>query len=139
MKIKLLSATAKAPTYATIGSAGFDLAADEDILIMPQESAIVSTGIAFEVPQGFEMQIRPRSGISSKTKLRVILGTVDADFRGEIKIMLDNTGTLPYHIQRGDRIAQAVISPIRQVIFETVKEFEAKTSRGENGFGSSGI
>lgn len=152
------------PAYATDGSAGFDLAAAEDVIIEPGATVIVPTGLSVELPAGYELQIRPRSGISAKTKLRVQLGTVDSDFRGEIGVIVDNIdvnifetsdpyplgidgGELPrqgdeymvgtYIIHAGDRIAQAVIAPVYRAVFEEVDEL-APTERGAGGFGHTG-
>jgi dUTP pyrophosphatase len=90
IEIKRLHADAVIPRYARAGDAGFDLVALEDVIVRPGETVRIPTGLAFEIPQGYELQIRPRSGVSSKTKLRVILGTVDSGFRGEVAVMVDN-------------------------------------------------
>jgi dUTP pyrophosphatase len=140
IKVKKLHAVIPLPVYQSKGAAGFDLAACESKIIMPGETALVGTGLSFEIPEGYEMQVRPRSGLSAKTKLRVANspGTIDSDYRGEIKIIVDNQGTLPYEIKYGERIAQAVICPVIQVELEEVVELET-TERGANGFGSSGV
>lgn len=137
------------PAYATDGAAGFDLAAAEDVIIEPGQTVVVSTGLAVELPPGYELQIRPRSGISVKTKLRVQLGTVDSDFRGEIGVIVDNIavpsgdsfkdGTvLAECIRAGDRIAQAVITPVYRAVFEEVDAL-TPTERGAGGYGSTGV
>lgn len=168
IKIRKLHADATVPIYATDGAAGFDLEAVEDAVIAPGETALVRTGLAFEIPEGYEMQIRPRSGISLRTKLRIANspGTVDADFRGEVGVIVDNiyraelgsadnyTKLLiglngengiggnwnaegTYIIRKGDRIAQAVIAPIVRADFEIVDEL-TETKRGDGAFGSTG-
>ena len=139
VKIKKLNENAVIPKYQTEGAAGFDLHATETKLIMPGETQLIGTGLSVELPLLTELQIRPRSGLSLKTKLRISNspGTIDEDFRGEIKIIVDNIGHSPYTVTVGDRIAQGVISPVRQAIFEEVEEL-SDTTRGQSGFGSSG-
>lgn len=141
MKIKKLNNNAVIPKYQSTGASGFDFHSTEDICIMPGETVMVSTGLAFEIPEGKEIQVRPRSGMSAKTKIRVSNspGTVDADFRGEVKILLDNIGLMPYTVRIGDRIAQGVVSDVIQTSFEEVEEFDSTTERGDKGFGSSGV
>lgn len=132
------------PRYAKPGDSGFDLVAAEDTIIWPGETKVVQTGLCFEIPPGFELQVRPRSGISRNTKLRVILGTVDSGFRGEVGVIVDNTernlGTnMKAHIiERGTRIAQGVIAPVETAHFVEVDEL-SESDRGSNGFGSTGI
>lgn len=139
IKVKKLHSDAVIPQYQTSGAAGFDLHSIEHKIIMPGETVLIGTGLAFEIPPGTEMQIRPRSGISFKTKIRVANspGTIDDDFRGEVKIILDNTGYLPYTVEIGDRIAQGVLAPVTHGLFAIVEEL-SETSRGAGGFGSSG-
>lgn len=166
MKVKRLSEDAVLPVYAKQGDSGFDLVATEDILIEPGETKLVPTGLAFEIPEGYELQVRPRSGVSAKTKLRVANapGTVDAGFRGEVKVIIDNIAQrdvgretnhaktlagdmqwaeglrIPrstYLIRKGDRIAQGVIAPVARVHFEEVSEL-SESERGTGGFGSTG-
>lgn len=107
---------------------------------MPGETVLVGTGLSFEIPLGFELQVRPRSGMSLKTKLRVSNspGTIDSDYRGEVKIIIDNIGHSPYTVEIGDRIAQGVIAQAFQTVFEEVTEL-TDTERGAGGFGSSGV
>jgi dUTP pyrophosphatase len=107
---------------------------------MPGETMIVSTGLAVQLDRGTELQVRPRSGLSAKTKIRVgnSPGTIDEDYRGEIKIILDNIGHLPYTIYFGDRIAQGVICPVIRANFEVVDEL-TDTERGAGGLGSTGV
>ncbi|MFN3813811.1 MAG: dUTP diphosphatase [Aquificaceae bacterium] len=130
------------PSYATDLSSGIDLisAAEGDILIKPMERVLVPTGIVIELPEGFEAQIRPRSGLALKHGITVLNspGTIDADYRGEIKIILINLGQEEFVIKRGDRIAQMVISPVTRVSLCEAKEL-SKTPRSSKGFGSTGI
>ncbi|HHT7013359.1 dUTP diphosphatase [Bacillus paranthracis] len=142
VKIKRLK-DVELPKYAKPGDSGFDLVAAEDTIIWPGETKVVPTGVAFEIPPGFELQVRPRSGISRNTKLRVILGTVDSGFRGEVGVIVDNTernlGTnMKAHIiERGTRIAQGVIAPVITAHFVEVDEL-SDSERGKGGFGSTG-
>ncbi|WP_410988794.1 dUTP diphosphatase [Bacillus cereus] len=132
------------PRYAKPGDSGFDLVAAEDTIIWPGETKVVATGLAFEIPPGYELQVRPRSGISRNTKLRVILGTVDSGFRGEVGVIVDNTernlGTnMNAHIiERGTRIAQGIIAPVITAHFVEADEL-SDSERGLNGFGSTGV
>jgi len=129
------------PNYMTEGSAGMDLCAavNESIVISPMSSALVPTNLIVELPIGFEAQIRPRSGLAFRNK--VILpnspGTIDSDYRGEIKVIMMNLGNEPFMINRGDRIAQMVISEYKKVRWEEAKSLGG-TNRGEGGFGSTG-
>lgn len=140
VKIKRLHPDAIIPKYATPGSAGFDLVAVEDVIIGTRETKLVRTGLAFEIPEGYEMQIRPRSGLSLKTPLRIANspGTIDADFRGEVGVIAWNSDRdETIRIQKGDRIAQGVIAPVVRAQFEVVDEL-SDTERGSGGFGSTG-
>lgn len=129
------------PSYATPGSAGMDLAADivEDLSILPGGKAIVPTGFAFAIPQGFEIQIRPRSGLAAKHGITVLNspGTIDSDYRGEVKIILINLGSSTFVVHRGDRIAQAIVAPVSKLLVKEVETLE-DTTRGPGGFGSTG-
>lgn len=129
------------PSYATEQSAGMDLTAalEEAIEIGPGERALVPTGLSLALPAGYEAQIRPRSGLALKHGVTVLNspGTVDADYRGEVKVILANLGTEPFTIERGMRIAQMVIAQYQQVKWNVVEDLE-ETSRGEGGFGSTG-
>jgi dUTP pyrophosphatase len=141
LQIKKLVDTATIPAYATPGAAGFDLVACEDTRIPSGATCVIKTGLAFAVPRGYEMQIRPRSGISVKTKLRVILGTVDSDYRGEVGVIVENTGGEAAVVARGIRIAQAVISPVvnaDMMPFHLGGELP-QSERGVCGFGSTGV
>lgn len=128
------------PVYATDGAAGMDVVAAEERTIAPGERAAVATGIAMAIPQGYEMQIRPRSGLALKHGITVANapGTIDCDYRGELKVILVNLGFEPYKIRRGDRIAQAVLSPVVRASWLEVHELD-DTARGEGGFGSTGF
>lgn len=138
LQVKRLSDNAVIPKFQTTGAAGFDLHASEEFLVMPGDTVIIKTGLAFAIPEGYEIQIRPRSGISVKTKARVIIGTIDSDYRGEVGIILDNTGTLPYTVEKGARIAQGVLSKVEQCNFFEVEELST-TERGQAAFGSTGV
>jgi dUTP pyrophosphatase len=130
------------PSYATDGAAGFDLIADipEDRTLQPGEHAIISTGLSVELPSNMELQVRPRSGLAAKNGVTVLNapGTIDADFRGIIGVILINLGQEPYTVQPGARIAQAVIAPVIQVALEEVAAL-SETTRGEGGYGSTGV
>jgi len=176
VKIKRLSEDAVIPKYAHEWDAGVDLVAAEDVIIEPGETKIVPTGLAIALPPGYEAQIRPRSGITVKTKLRVQLGTIDCLYRGQIGIIVDNTaqkeiweidlnkneviylensflktvdgGSIKddwqefpegtYVIKKGDRLAQMVINQVEQAQFAVVDELD-ETSRGDGGYGSTGV
>jgi dUTP pyrophosphatase len=129
------------PAYATDGSVGMDLAAaiQNDIVIEPGQTGLVPTGLMIAVPNGYEAQIRPRSGLALEHSITVpnSPGTVDPDYRGEVKVILLNLGSDPFRICRGMRIAQMVIVPAVQASIKVVKELPA-TDRGEGGFGHSG-
>lgn len=139
IKVSKIDQSANVPKYAHKGDSGFDLASMETLTIVPGETKLISTGLSFEIPEGYEMQVRPRSGMSAKSKFRVANspGTVDSNFRGEVKIIAENTGHRPIFIEKGDRIAQGVICPVYEALFiETELE---DTTRGAKGFGSSGV
>ncbi len=129
------------PSYATSGAAGADLraAVDEPVTLAPGERASVPTGIAMAIPEGFECQVRPRSGLAARHGIGMVNapGTVDCDYRGEIMVLLVNHGREPFTINRGDRIAQAVIARYESVVWNEVAELDA-TERGAGGFGSTG-
>lgn len=165
VKIKRLK-DVELPKYAKPGDAGFDLVAAEDIIIEPGETKVIPTGLAFELPPGYEMQIRPRSGMSRKTKFRVVLGTIDSGYRGEVGVIADNISMVEYasmprfnagilagdndfsitkpvkyeviEIKKGDRIAQGVIAPVETANFVEVDEL-SDSERGVGGFGSTGV
>jgi dUTP pyrophosphatase len=131
------------PKQQTRGAAGVDLHAalafDEVRTIAPGRYEMIPTGIAIALPNGYEAQIRPRSGLAAKFGITVLNspGTVDADYRGEIKVLLINHGTAPFEIRRGDRIAQMVVAPVTTVTFKQVETLDA-TERGDKGHGSTG-
>jgi dUTP pyrophosphatase len=127
------------PSYATAGSAGLDLRAAEAFTLKPGERALVPTGLSIALPENFEAQVRPRSGLAVKHGVTVLNspGTIDSDYRGEIKVPLINHGTEDFVIARGDRIAQMVIAAVEQVTLVEVKSLD-ETTRGAKGFGSSG-
>jgi dUTP pyrophosphatase len=129
------------PSYATVGAAGMDLAAaiQETVTIQPGERRLIPTGLAIALPIGYELQIRPRSGLALRNG--IVLpnspGTIDEDYRGEIQVILLNAGSEPFTIQRGMRIAQAVLAPVSRAVWREVVALDT-TSRDEGGFGSTG-
>lgn len=127
------------PKYATDLSSGFDLVAVEGKIIGPNSNDVVSIGLKMAIPEGYELQIRPRSGKSLKTSIRVANspGTIDADYRGEIKVILDNIGDFKEVIEKGERIAQGVICPVTKVTWKEVETLDV-TERAEGGFGHTG-
>ena len=139
--IKRLSDSVSLPKYETEESSGMDLAANinEKIEIKPGTTAIVPTGISVSIPKNFEIQIRPRSGLAAKNQISVLNtpGTIDADYRGEIKVILINLGTKSFMIENGTRIAQMVLCPIVKAKLKEVKILKS-TKRGSGGFGSTG-
>lgn len=138
MKIKRLTDTAIAPTYATDGSAGMDLYADDDYAILVNgDFVVVSTGISVEIDADKVGLVWPRSGMAAKHGINTGAGVIDSDYRGELKILLFNHGDLTYQIKRGDRIAQLLIVPCYRPKIEVVDNL-GETARGEAGFGSSG-
>jgi len=135
------------PSYETEGAAGADLRAclghdieGEKLVIYPGQRVLVPTGLSFEIPFGYEVQIRPRSGLSLKTSLLVVNspGTIDCDYRGEVKIIMGNFGEEEAVIIHGDRVAQMVIAPVTQANFVLTQDL-SETARGEGGFGSTGV
>ncbi|PKP64630.1 MAG: dUTP diphosphatase [Alphaproteobacteria bacterium HGW-Alphaproteobacteria-7] len=127
------------PAYATSGAAGMDVVSAEDVVIAPGARHAVATGLAVAIPQGFEIQVRPRSGLALKHGITVpnTPGTIDSDYRGELKVILINLGNEPFTVQRGDRVAQLVLAPVVQAAWDEVAELDA-TDRGAGGFGSTG-
>lgn len=128
------------PAYATQGAAGMDMVAAEERIVQPGERVAVATGFAIAIPHGYEIQIRPRSGLALKHGITVpnTPGTIDSDYRGEVKVILINHGVEPYKVRRGDRIAQAVLSPVVRASWLEVDELD-ETQRGKGGFGSTGF
>ena len=139
--IKRLSKEVPLPKYETSGSSGMDLAANINAYmeINPGKTAIIPTGLALSIPKGFEVQIRPRSGLAANQKISVLNtpGTIDADYRGEIKVILINLGQKPFKVEKGLRIAQMVVCPIVQAQLKEVDDL-SETERGKGGFGSTG-
>ena len=140
--IKRLSKRVPLPKYETSGSSGMDLVAniEKNVEIQPQKTEIIPTGLTVSIPENFEIQIRPRSGLAAKNQISVLNtpGTIDADYRGEIKVILINLGKKSFVVEKGLRIAQMVLCPIAKA---DVKEVEIldKTKRGSGGFGSTGV
>ena len=127
------------PEYATDGAAGMDVLAAEDVTLAPGGRHAVATGLAVAIPHGFEIQVRPRSGLALKFGITVpnTPGTIDSDYRGELKVILINHGHDPFEVRRGDRIAQLVLAPVIRAAWLKVEELD-QTLRGEGGFGSTG-
>lgn len=128
------------PAYATAGAAGMDVVAAENVVIAPGARHPVATGLALAIPEGFEIQVRPRSGLALKHGITVpnTPGTIDSDYRGELKVLLINHGAEPFIIARGDRVAQLVLAPVMQAVWQEVADLD-ETVRGTGGFGSTGI
>ena len=127
------------PAYATQGAAGMDVLAAEDVTLAPGARHAVATGLALAIPHGFEMQVRPRSGLALKFGITVpnTPGTIDSDYRGELKVILINHGNDMFEVRRGDRIAQLVLAAVTRASWLKVDEL-GETQRGEGGFGSTG-
>ena len=130
------------PAYATDGAAGADLCAavDQELIIRPGERAAVPTGLVLEIPDGHEGQVRPRSGLAIRAGLTIVNapGTIDSDYRGELKVLLVNLGLEPVSISRGDRIAQLLVAPVTRASFIETEDLTA-SDRGDGGFGSTGV
>ena len=139
VKVKRTHKDAIPPKYMTPGAAGFDLYACESCDIFPNAWKQVRTGLIFEIPEGYEMQIRPRSGLALQYPSYILNspGTVDSDYRGEVMICIQNTRNKWMYIKQGDRIAQGIITPVKQVEL-VISNTITKTERGNNGFGSTG-
>ena len=140
--VKKLNPSVKLPSYKTIGASGMDLMAfiDEPIELKPGKSCLVPTGLSVAFSKDYEIQIRPRSGLAAKNQISVLNtpGTIDADYRGEIKVILINLGKKIFRVEKGARIAQMVLCPVIKVKFKEVDSLEI-TNRGSDGFGSTGI
>lgn len=140
VKVKLLNPDAKMPTKARAGDVAFDLYSAADLDLKPGEHTVVPTGIAVEIPNGYEGQVRPRSGLAAEQGITVLNtpGTIDSGYRGEVKTIMINLGTKPFHISKGMRISQLAIRPVPDV---TLIESDclSGTERGGHGFGSTGI
>ena len=132
------------PSYETLGAAGADIRASigkgEEMVLKPGERILVPTGISMEIPLGYEVQVRPRSGLSFKTGLMVVNspGTIDSDYRGEVKVILGNWGNKEEVVKHGDRVAQILLAPVVQANFIVTEEL-SDTKRGAGGFGSTGV
>ena len=143
LEVKIVNQSQHAlPSYATSGASGMDLRASvtENITLQPLERTLVPTGLFIELPEGYEAQVRPRSGLAIKQGLTCLNtpGTIDADYRGEVKILLVNLGTEPFTIERGMRIAQMIVAKYRRVEWQAVDSLD-DTARGAGGFGSTGV
>jgi len=142
IQIKLLKQNAILPEYKSELASGFDISSciESDVVIMPQSFALISTGIAFALPNGFEAQVRSRSGLALKNGVFVLNspGTIDNDYRGEISVILANFSSNPFTVTHGMRIAQVVITKYHQFAFEICNEL-SETKRGGGGFGSTGV
>lgn len=143
LKIKRLSHSEgiELPSYKTTDSAGMDIraAVDEAVLLKPGERALIPSGLQFAIPKGYEIQVRPRSGLAIKHGITMLNspGTIDADYRGEVKLIVINHGKHNFKIERGERLAQLIIAPVVQMSIQEVEEI-SETQRGEGGFGSTG-
>ena len=128
------------PTYATAGAAGMDVVAAEDVTLPSMGRHAVATGLALAIPEGFEVQVRPRSGLALKHGISLpnTPGTIDSDYRGELKVILINLGAEPFEIRRGDRIAQLIVAPVQIGRMVEVADLD-ETARGIGGFGSTGV
>lgn len=140
-ELKVISESGILPEYKTSGAAGADVCAfvEEPVVLEPGKRALIPTGLFFEIPDGFEIQVRPRSGLAFKNGVTVLNtpGTIDSDYRGELKVILINLGEEKFVVNNGERIAQIVVAPVTQGVFvraETISE----TQRGVGGFGSTG-
>lgn len=127
------------PAYATAGAAGMDVVAAEELVLAPGARHAVATGFAIAIPAGYEVQVRPRSGLALKHGVTCLNtpGTIDEDYRGEVKVILANLGDQPFPIARGERIAQLVPAPVQRAVFDEVATLD-ETARGAGGFGSTG-
>ena len=127
------------PSYASQGAAGLDVVAAEDVTLQPGQRHAVATGFAIAIPPGYEVQVRPRSGLALKHGITCLNtpGTIDEDYRGEVKVILANLGTQPFDVTRGERIAQLVPAVVSKAVFDEVDSLD-ETDRGAGGFGSTG-
>jgi dUTP pyrophosphatase len=128
------------PSYTTDGAAGMDVVAAEELTLAPGQRHAVATGFSVAIPHGYEIQVRPRSGLALKHGITVpnTPGTIDSDYRGELKVIMINHGNEPFPIKRGDRVAQIVPAPVQRARFAEVEELD-ETARGAGGFGSTGV
>ena len=141
VKIVRLHKQAILPVYATAHAAGMDISAclEDPVTIQPFTTALISSGFALELPEGYEAQLRPRSGLALRSMISLpnTPATIDADYRGEVKVILINYGSEPFTVRHGDRIAQMVVAQVEQVCFDEVEELGI-TARGDGGFGHTG-
>ena len=142
MNVRIITKSGQLPAYETDGSAGMDLRAylEEPVTLAPMERALIPTGLYLAVPQGYEAQVRARSGLAVKHGIGLVngIGTIDSDYRGEVKVALINWGSEPFTIENGDRIAQLVIAAYERVTWEETDSLD-ETERGEGGFGHTGV
>ena len=140
LKIKKMCEEAKIPQYSHEGDSGMDLYSVEDAVLQPGETKLVKTGLQIAVPKGFEAQVRPKSGLAAKFGVTVLNtpGTIDSGYRGEIKVILVNTGDQVYEIEKGKKIAQMVIAKVEEAKIEVVEDLD-NTTRKDGGFGSTGL
>ena len=136
--VKILDERAKMPEYAHLGDSGVDVFALEDVDIQPKDTVLIQLGLAFQLPLGYELQARPKSGITLKTKCRVQLGTIDSIYRGEVGIIIDNIGDEVISIKAGQKVAQLVPAKVPYMNLTNVEELN-ETDRAEGGFGSTGV
>ena len=141
IKIKKLSSDAIIPHYAHNGDAGMDVYSSEDNTLNPGERKLISTGLSFEMPKGYEMQVRPKSGLALKNGITLLNspGTLDSGYRGELKVLMFNTSDQTYSIKKSEKIAQIIIAKYEEAEMIEVEELKTNTSRGEGGFGSTGL
>jgi dUTP pyrophosphatase len=140
LRFRLLDPSAKMPTYAHPGDAGMDVCSIEDVVIAPGARALVKTGFAMELPDGYEAQVRPRSGLAIKNGITVLNtpGTIDSGYRGEVGVILVNLSDAPFHVEKGMKIAQMVIAKFERAEIELASELSS-SERGAGGFGSTGV
>ena len=141
MLVKIVNESSNAlPQFETGGSAGADIRSNQQAIIQPSGYELIKTGLFVEIPYGYEIQIRPRSGLALKNGITVLNspGTIDSDYRGEIGVILINHGTEPFNVNVGDRIAQMVLSKVEHIQWHAVGSLDSGTKRGEKGFGSTG-
>ena len=144
MKIKVINKSKnELPSYKFIGDSGMDVRADigESIILSPGQRYTVPTGLYFQIPPGYEIQVRPRSGLANNYGITVLNtpGTVDSTYTGELKVILYNSGDSDFTVESGDRIAQIVLQEVPMIVWEEVSEFTEETDRGSGGFGHTGI
>lgn len=142
VNIELLDSQIQIPAYATDGASGADVRAHitEDLVLAPGKSMLIPTGLKFEIPQGFEIQVRPRSGLAFKSQITVLNtpATIDSDYRGELKVILINHGAQDFIINPNMRIAQIVFAPVVKAQFKVLESITSSTARGSGGFGHTG-